>query len=90
MFESLGITEQDLVIAGAGLGAFVAAVMAAVKGARSGRPSQATTQAVATSCAAAGLGPQVAEIGETVDDLRGELRDMRDILVRIEDRTSRG
>lgn len=85
-----GFTEQDAAVLGAGISAFVVGIIAYVRGFRRGQPTPSTTEAVkASGCDAGALRPAVEGVRDKVDEIHDDVRDMRDILVKLEDRIPR-
>ncbi|QPM89393.1 hypothetical protein [Pseudooceanicola algae] len=94
MLEPLGLTEQDAVIFGSGFAAFIATILVAWRGAARGKPTPAA-QAVASisACEVGEMRPILSALVHRLDehdrDMTREMREVRDIVVRLEDRTRR-
>ena len=76
-----GFTEQDAAVLGAGISAFVVGIIAYVRGFRKGQPTPSTAEAFTASA--------VEGVRDKVDEIHDDVRDMRDILVKLEDRIPR-
>lgn len=100
-----GLSGEEFRTIATFLGVFIAAGYTAYLGNKKGRPTSAATAAAiqSASCRAADVLPnvkalerqnerlieEVEELGQVVEAARSEVRGLRDILIRIEDRTSR-
>ncbi|OWU83798.1 hypothetical protein ATO6_15305 [Oceanicola sp. 22II-s10i] len=101
MLESLGLSEQDVVILATGLGTFIASIMIAIRGTKKGTP---TSTAVAAAVANAtpmcrlsvDLAPLISSLSAELQKVQEQLAAVervqernRETLIRIEDRTKR-
>jgi len=96
MFELLGLSEQDAVVIGTGVGAFIGALLIAVRGAKKGRPTSAAVASAIQSanCRVPDLQPAIEalraeqeEISDTLREMRRDANSTREMVVRIEERT---
>ena len=92
------LEPEQLAILGVGFVAFVGTVWSGITGARKGKPTSTAVAAAieAASCRSGDLVPiilrlegQIGDLAEELEEMKTQQQRQRDILVRIEDRTTR-